>query len=238
MKKQLFSSIACFALLILMFLGSTIAWFTDTKDSVNTMVAGRITIEQTEEFDGTKILLPSMKVPKKVTVQNTGNQPCYVRTLFAFEDSADGEVLKMISTQGATIVLPGVTPGTGDQKVQFQVTVTDAEGKATTTIFTVGYYVHPEALAVGASFTSMESFTLDANAGNDWLNAIGEKYEILVLSQASQMTGLENLSVEEALNTAFNVISSDSCVTWFAYVLNHTDGYVPVGGQLSVTTNP
>ena len=69
MKKQLISSVACFVLLILMFVGSSIAWFTDTADSVNTMVAGKISIDQTEEFDGTQILLPSMTITKKVTVK-------------------------------------------------------------------------------------------------------------------------------------------------------------------------
>ena len=238
MKKQLISSVACFVLLILMFVGSSIAWFTDTADSVNTMVAGKISIDQTEEFDGTQILLPSMTITKKVTVKNTGNQPAYVRTLFAFEDSADGKVLEMISTQGATIVIPGVTTGTADQKVQFRVTVTDANGNETTTLYTVGYYEYPTKLGVGESFVSMESFKLSERAGNDWQNAIGDKYEIIVLSQATQVTGMEGLSVEAALTQAFDVISSASCVTWFTYVLENTEGYVPAGGAMSVTQYP
>lgn len=227
MKKQLFTSIACFALLVVMFLGSTIAWFTDTAENVNTMVAGKISIDQTEIFDNTTVLLPSMTVKKTVTVENTGNQPCYVRTLFAFEDSEDGKVLEMLERtceEGVAITVPGVTDPTA-QKIQFQVVTGTGEDQKTAT-FTVGYYVYNDALPAGESFVSLESVTLSEAAGNDWMEAIGEKYEIFVLSQAVQTTGMEG-GAEVALNTAFAPVDSEHCATWFAYVLDRNDEYTP-----------
>lgn len=223
MKKQLFTSIACFVLLVVMFLGSTIAWFTDTAENVNTMVAGKISIEQTEVFDDTTVLLPSMKVDKTVTVENTGNQPCYVRTLFAFEDSEDGEVLKMIMpacAAGVQIEIPA-----GEDKVQFRVKKDD---KITT--FTVGYYVYPNPLTHedgdNDQYTSLQSITLSAEAGNEWMDDIGDKYEIFVLSQAVQTTGLGDVPAD-ALNQAFAPVDSEHCALWFAYVLDHNDEYTP-----------
>ena len=115
MKRQLFTSVLCVVLLVIMLMATTLAWFTDQTYNVNTMVAGKISIEQKEysdadhrvEFENNKfVMMPSQTVVKEVVVTNTGNQDCYVRTLFAFEDSADGAVLDMLTTTGATITFP------------------------------------------------------------------------------------------------------------------------------------
>lgn len=220
MKKQLFASVACFALLVVMFLGSTIAWFTDTQSNVNTMVAGKIEIQQTEVFDTTTVLLPAVQVTKDVTVKNTGNQACYIRTLFAFEDSEDGYMLQMLQTAGAPIIIPGVTAGYEEQeKVRFTVTHNGEE-----TLFTVGYYVHDSALDVGGEIHPLTSVAVSESAQNAWTEAVGTRYELIVLSQASQIAGLGD-DPATALNTAFHPITGEHCVTWFGYVLAHTEGY-------------
>ena len=52
MKKRLIASVTCLSLLLVMLLGSTMAWFTDTTDVAhNTMVVGNVEIEQYEEED-------------------------------------------------------------------------------------------------------------------------------------------------------------------------------------------
>ena len=247
MKRQLFTSILCVVLLLVMLMATTLAWFTDREYNVNTMVAGKISIEQKEYSDAAHtvefvnnefVMMPSQTVVKEVVVTNTGNQPCYVRTLFAFEDSADVKVLEMLSTTGATITFP---TDASDNKIQFTVT---KDGK--TTLFTVGCYVHPGKLSHENGedeITVLKSITLSAAAENAWHEAVGDYYELFVLSQATQTAGLDNLgengteSPSAALDKAFKPISAADCATWFAAVLNGTDAYTPNGVEATVVGN-
>ena len=226
-KRKLFTSALCLLLLLIMLLSSTLAWFTDSKSYVNTMVAGKVNIEQTEDFTQDTMILPNVSITKDVVVKNVGNTPCYVRTLFAFEDSNSVDILKLISVddrgidQNGGIVIDGIT--NNEPKLQFTVT----KGNVTTT-YTVGYYVHPEELAKNAQINPLSGITLSPDAKNIWHETVGEKYEILVLSQACQVAGLDNLgSSAAALDTAFEPITSDWCATWFGKMLsgsgyNHT----------------
>ena len=203
-KKKLLTSALCLVLMVFMLLSSTLAWFTDTASTVNTMTVGKISIAQTEEFDNVKVIMPTEEIRKRVTVTNDGDQDCYVRTLFAFEDSADGEVLKLMNRN----THPNVT-----------ITVTDYQFTVDGTTYTVGYYVYPKALAKGESYVTLESITLDETATMDWQQKVGDKYDILVLSQATQTNGLGD-DAESALNKAFEVITAAKCQEWFAAVLN------------------
>ena len=207
-KKKLLTSALCLILMVFMLLSSTLAWFTDTASTVNTMTVGKISIAQTEEFDNVKVIMPTEEIRKRVTVTNDGDQDCYVRTLFAFEDSADGEVLKLMNRN----THPNVT-----------ITMTNYQFTATkdgvTTTYTVGYYVYPKALAKGESYVSLESIMLDKAATMDWQEKVGDKYDIIVLSQATQTNGLGD-DAESALNEAFEVITAAKCQEWFTAVLN------------------
>lgn len=232
MKKKLISSIACFALLVVMFIGSSIAWFTDSASSVNTMVAGKISIQQDEIYDQNSVMLPNVEIPKVVTVTNNGNQPAYVRTLFAFEDTEDGSVLEMVQANAPVTITFPVEP------VQFKVTVKDQNGQVVSdTCFTVGYYVYDSELAVNGTYQCLTSIKLKPEANGDWMENVNEKYELVVLSQASQTTGLEGGPIN-ALNTAFGEITAEKCAVWFQYVLEHTTGYVPDGYTVTAAVLP
>lgn len=210
MKKKLITSALCLTLLLFMLLSSTLAWFTDTQGNVNTMTVGKISIEQKEEFDNIKVIMPTEEIKKKVTVTNDGDQDCYVRTLFAFEDSTDGKVLELMERKTADGVKIEIT----NQK--FTVTKNDV-----TTTYTVGYYVHPVALDPNSSYVSLESIKLDATAEMDWQEQVGDQYEIFVLSQAVQVTGMDN-APEAALNNeaVFGAITAENAARWFKTVLD------------------
>ena len=229
MKQKLFTSVACLVLLMLMLLGSTLAWLTDRSDSVNTMVAGKIGIRQTQtDGDLTQVLMPSQEYKKTVTVTNTGTQPCFVRTLFAFEDNTYGgkSVVDMISTDNSNIVFPKDENG---KKIQFKVI---KDGKETT--FTIGCYVHEAVLEVGRSVTPLNLVKLSEQADNDWIAAVNDCYELIILSQACQSNGMEH-GAEVSLNTAFDAITGENCALWFVDIFNDSDLYTP--GNLSATVS-
>lgn len=235
MKKKLFFSTLCFVLLLVMMLSTTLAWFTDSTSATNTMVAGKISIEQTETdeegqpFVGSDfVMMPNVPIVKKVTVENTGNQDCYLRTLFAFEDDASGMVLSMLETTGKTIVIPGVS--NQEEKVRFTVTK-----NGETVLYTVGYYIHLAALPYEDNAQTnlvddvivLESVKLKGEAQNAWHEAVKTHYDLLVLSQATQVAGMETFGgAAEALREAFAPITSENCAQWFDTVINDAEDVV------------
>lgn len=113
MKKKLTASLLCLSLLLIMLLGSTLAWFTDESGTVNTMTVGNVKIAQHQKERGgaavttNRPLFPVTNEAKGnvttytggfnlldpaynaldniVTIENTGVLSAYVRTVFAFE---------------------------------------------------------------------------------------------------------------------------------------------------------
>ena len=212
MKKQLACSVLCLALLLIMMLSTTVAWFSDSAYTSNTMVVGKISITQTV-VDTQVVMMPTVSHDRTATITNDGNQPAYVRTVFAFEDvdaTASDNVIdclvSYLNISGAAIEIPGIT--SRDEKIQFT---------ANGVTYTVGYYTHG-LLAAGDSYTCLNAVQLDETAPNEWNEAAGAQYEILVLSQAVQVEGLGNDPVD-ALDTVFGNIP-EKAATWFNAVLN------------------
>ena len=85
-SKQ-FAVLACVAVLLTGFVGSSLAWLMDSTTEVkNEFIPGDVTPEVTEGFDGS--------VKSDVKIQNTGNVDAYIRAklVFTWQNKA-GEVL-------------------------------------------------------------------------------------------------------------------------------------------------
>ena len=61
--------------------------------------------------------------------------------------------------------------------------------------------------------TSLRQIGLTWDANNEVVDLFGETYDILALSQATQIAGFE--SAEEALNTAFGEVTAEAAAEWF-----------------------
>lgn len=206
MRRQLYTSLLCFCLLIVMFVGSSLAWFTDDVYYADVMTTGNLAIQQTiESLSADARIVPGATYQKKITVTNLGNIPCYVRTLVAFEDTKDKKV-------------------TVENGVQICVTVKVSETETETIYYTVGVYTHGTPLAASQSCDIVGTFAIDANAGNEWCTAVGE-YAIHTLSQATQAVGWpdqdgqESITAVTALNKAFGQITSGMVAEWFTEVM-------------------
>ena len=226
MKKKLIASITCLSMLLIMLLSSTMAWFTDQKGAQSTMTVGKISIEQTvSDAENLAFINPGVLIDYEVAVKNTGNQPAYLRTIFAFEDGTytdkqgvSRNVLEQITLSNGYIIIPGVAPNSGN-KIQFT-----AEKDGKTTVYTVGYYLHAGKLGIDATndtVTILDFFKLKGEADDAWREAVRGEYDILVLSQACQVEGLGD-DAEIALNTSFGTINSVKCASWFGTMLGNT----------------
>lgn len=90
-SKQ-FAVLTCVAVLLMGFVGSSLAWLMDSTPKVkNEFIPGDVTPEVTEGFDG--------NVKSDVKIQNTGNVDAYIRAklVFSWQNEA-GEVLGVAPT--------------------------------------------------------------------------------------------------------------------------------------------
>lgn len=150
-KKLLVLAVAVCLIAILSF--TTLAWFTDTDEATNTFTIGSIEIVQHEkehnennelvDFAQDKVLMPIVNVDapssdpnyeeKIVTVENTGNNPAYVRTHIAVPSTLVGYLNIDVNTAGSWAFDTSTT-----------VTI---DGKP----YTVYTYIYNEILAVGTT---------------------------------------------------------------------------------------
>lgn len=234
MKKytKIISMIAVLALTIVMTIMVTMALLADSTFTHNTMVVGNVDIEQDEyqrdedgkleKFEQDKPALPipvEGELPKQeepvtfpeipgeyelyedvegvqdklVVIKNTGENEAYVRTVIAFEcpeefDPALWHINDVGMTNQYFIVIDG-------------------------TRYMVREYLYAEPLAPEAVSTpSLLQFYLDYNTTNEDILLTGEKLDILVLSQAVQVSGFED--ARTALDAAFGTVEGNAA-TWF-----------------------
>lgn len=83
-KKYMFGII--FLLLALLSCGSVFAYFTSQKEKVNAMTFGENVITTEEEFPEPDPK-PGDSVKKEVSIKNTGDVPCFVRTKILFSNN-------------------------------------------------------------------------------------------------------------------------------------------------------
>lgn len=85
MKKKILALCLVVVLAVTAVTGATLAYFTDTKSATNTFTVGNVTIELTEpEWEKTgkneaKEAYPGEPLAKDPTVENKGENPCFVR---------------------------------------------------------------------------------------------------------------------------------------------------------------
>lgn len=174
---------------------------------------------------GTYQLVTGANVLDKIVyVQNTGNEAAFLRTLFAFEmlpvkdgdqvtgwtdPVKDGLVIPVYNQNGGTWDITNCEfEKDGVRYVVYSYTYTaalQAATPATPPTTTVAGSDDPAAVAetLPASYSapSLLQVYLASKVGNEFFEAVGEDYNILILSQAVQATDFEN--VQEAFAATF-----------------------------------
>lgn len=235
MKKTLAIALAL-SLLCILAVGSTMSYLTYTDYDVNTMAVGNVQIRQLEQNrDGSALgalkLLPVVEaadtekyldtyellnhknvVDKIVTVENTGSEAAYIRTVFAFEMmQVDGQWVNPINVQVKLNVNGEILWETVIYKNgagQFTAESTDAVAA-----YQIGTYTYAQALAKDAvSEPSLLQVYLDSSAGNEFFEAVGADYDIVVLSQAVQAAGFADSAA--GLNAAFGEVTAENAAGW------------------------
>ena len=227
MKKMLVIVLAL-ALLCTLAIGTTLSYFTDDDFNTNTMTVGNVEIEQHEVFVANSSLLPyngdptkaeaesditfdpaKNAVVKTVTVENTGSEAAYIRTLFAFEgvkvENSNTYIDPVAHAEGTA---PIIHVDHNDDKVGTWAYMGSVKIDAVDYfVYSFTYKAAVPAPVAGAqdntastTAPSLKAIALDCDQGNAFFDAVGADYNILVLSQAVQVTGFapaENATAEE-----------------------------------------
>lgn len=250
-KRKLLTLAMTLCMVAILAIGGTLAYFTDSDFNKNVMVTGNVNIDQIEEQRGedgnmvayvdNKPLYPVTQdhvfvngvfddpnvVDKFVSVKNTGNTDAFIRTIFAFEMSKDGEdmvvdkyvhLLSKYNAENQTIGFGVLKEDNDGQFVTFKVGETQY-------IAAVYYYTNDtaydseglkkSALEPGeTSQYSLKQLWLDKDADNTFYEKVGGEFDVLVLSQAVQTEGFD--TAKEALDAAYGKITNANAAEWFA----------------------
>lgn len=145
-------------------------------------------------------------IDKIVTVENTGDYECYVRTLIAFEhtdpngdgDYSDGIAWNVHSNYNDADWTPESFAGTVLDNLE-------VDGK----VYSLVLFTYKNILPKDETTTpSLLQVFFDKVVTNEDIAELGATYDILALSQAVQTKGFANAT--EALNAAFGEVSADN----------------------------
>lgn len=197
-------------------------WHLDYKPAMNPVVPDPVTDELASGkfvINGQEYILYNQDqnpIDKIVTVKNTGSDPAYIRTIFAFEmmKTDAGWVnpigKEVILHSNVAIIFPKTAEG--KDVIIYQL---NSNGCAVAA-FVIGVATYSEALKSNEiSAPSLLQFYLDQKVGNDFSENVGGEYEILALSQAVQTAGFEKYGAEVALNKAFGDAIAQNAAEWF-----------------------
>lgn len=154
------------------------------------------------------------EIDKFVSVTNTGSEEAYIRTIIAFETQ------RHYAPNTDTLVadlwdLYLLINGSFDF-IDRYVTIDDVE-------YAICAYTYKGVSGDGkiqpkeTTESSLRQIALSPDAGNEFFQYIGEKYDILVLSQAVQTAGFEN--ADQALNAAFGdltTVEDSKLIEWLS----------------------
>lgn len=216
MKKTL-TILLAMSLLCIMAVGSTVTYFTDQDFAQNIMTVGKVDIKQIEDFTPNSPLRPYIgtipaddfleannAVKKTVTVENTGSETAFIRTLVAFEavDNANPVGTKIHVDYNKT---EGV--GTWDYMGPVEV--------ASTSYFVYSFTYTAPVDSGATTAASLEMIALDCTQDNEFSTLVGVSYDVLVVSQAVQAAGFESQGADVALKAAFSLDNGAIPVAWF-----------------------
>lgn len=242
MKKKIIALCLVICLLAIAVVGGTMAYLTDDDAATNVMTVGKIDIIQNEQerdengalddFTQDKMLYPAVfpdgasylqyadpadypvandeawkvvvdnpnVIDKFVTVTNEGNTAAYIRTIIGYEGNAEygpeGAHIHVVhNSQGVTIKHLGVAKVDNVDYTFYSYTYTAALPKDETSV------------------PSLKQIYMNKNVTSEIAAYYGEKYDVLVFTQAVQAAGFDN--AETALVAGFGEATAAKAADWF-----------------------
>ena len=149
-------------------------------------------------------------VDKFVTVTNIGKSDAYVRTIIAYEGDP-------INGTDIHIVQNSVTSSNAEVAGEFAATEYIENVMLDGVRYDVIVYTYKAPLKPDeTTIPSLKQIYMDKGCDNEDVEAYGEKYDVLVLSQAIQVNGFEEMGPVAALNDGFGAVNATNLAKWLA----------------------
>ena len=176
MKKKILAACLVICLLATAIIGTTLAYFTDTDEKINTFTVGNVDITLTEPNwveENAVNMYPGQVLPKDPVVTNVGSNPCLVRIKITWPENVD-----------LTYYTDGVELKLGENW-----TARD------------GVYYLQSILEPGAS---TDALFHQIGLSTETENGTGDPMDIVVVAEAVQMEGFEGPLTPEAMSAWFD----------------------------------
>lgn len=197
MKKKILAITLCVAMLAIMLVSGTLAYFTDNDAKTNTFTVGNVDIKLTEpkwketgEAEAENAY-PGEALAKDPTVTNNGNNPCFVRIQITGLD-------QFVQKFGADAMIKYRTDYVLDQL------------SADWTLHTDGYFYYNKVLAAGATTDALfDQIVMPVQLTNN-----AEATGIVVTAYAVQAQGARpSFSEVQAMTVAEIAAWMNTCLT-------------------------
>ena len=162
------------------------------------------------------------EIDKFVSVTNTGTEPAYIRTIIAFETQrhyAEGTDTLVADLWDTYLCINGsftfLNRYVTVEGVEYAIVAYTYKGLDNDGVINPGETTE----------SSLRQIFLTGEANNEFYDYIGRQYDILVLSQATQVAGFDN--ADQALNTAFGdltTVEDATLVEWLSQSTTKTTG--------------
>lgn len=210
MKKKIVALFVCVAMLALIVIGGTMAYFTDSEARTNVFTVGEIKIDLIEDFDDTADMLPDKAIKKVVSIKNVGKNDAYVRVHIAVPAfaAADGTVIDVISltNTNADWTFAGTTYSTEIGGIPYKVYVATYPARLVPT---------------QTALNAIDAVTLNAKVNQDditlWNKTYGEGEWAKVYVYGEGVQADSFADAEEAMAKAFGTPGTDYVPVFTAF---------------------
>ena len=195
-KRKILLLAAVLAMVAVLGIGGTLAYFTDTEDATNTFTVGNVDIELTEpnwDKDGSgdaPDVYPGEPLAKDPTITNAGANPCFVRLEVTGWDSL-------------------IDAGLAKSNIIYRTDYVDGKLGEGWVLHTDGYYYYTKPLAVGETTDALfDQIVIPFDLTNE-VNA-DQDYDIIVNAYAVQAQGARPSW------SAVQAMTVEEIAAWFA----------------------
>lgn len=188
MKKKILAITLCVAMLAIMLVSGTLAYFTDNDAKTNTFTVGNVSIVLNEpKWDAggaaeAAEVYPGEALAKDPTVTNDGKNPCFVR----------------VSVTGWDALIKA---GLSSNNITYRTDYTDNKLGTDWELHTDGYFYYKKVLPAGATTDALfDQIVIPTDVVND---TTGGSYKLEVKAYACQAQGARSsFSAVEAMTVA------------------------------------
>ena len=221
MKKKR-TLLAIFALILVVFIGATIAYFQSSASFDNIFNTGTYKVVTTEVFESPDNWKPGEEIPKTITTKNEGTIDAAVRVSYTekWEDSEGNDITSQVASGTAIINLDNTNDWTKEGNYYYYNYI--LKPNETTSSFMKSVTLNPDLNGVECT-TSQDGLTKTCESSNP---ALGGKYILTLTKETVQAD-----KYKDVWNTNLEITEKTNAIT---YISRQNEGQITPGDVIGI----